>query len=52
MPWDVEFHDAFDSEFLAFEQAVQDALLAVARLLTDADCAQIVEVFTYPGLRA
>jgi hypothetical protein len=35
MPWDVEFHDAFEAEFLAFEQDVQDALLAVARLLSD-----------------
>jgi hypothetical protein len=33
--WDVEFHDAFEAEFLAFETAVQDALLAVAKLLAD-----------------
>ena len=35
MPWIVEFEDAFEAEFLAFDQEVQDALLAVARLLTD-----------------
>ena len=35
MPWQVEFEDAFEAEFFAFEQGVQDALLAVARLLTD-----------------
>jgi hypothetical protein len=35
MVWDVEFHDAFEAEFLAFEQTVQDALLAVAKLLAD-----------------
>jgi hypothetical protein len=35
MAWDVEFHDAFEAEFLAFEQPVQDALLAVAKLLAD-----------------
>jgi len=35
MVWEVEFHDAFEAEFLAFEQAVQDALLAVAKLLAD-----------------
>jgi hypothetical protein len=35
MPWIVEFEDAFEAEFLAFEQEVQDALLAVARLLAD-----------------
>jgi len=33
--WDVEFEDAFEAEFLAFEQEVQDALLAAARLLVD-----------------
>lgn len=27
MPWVVEFHDEFELEFLAFEPAVQDALL-------------------------
>jgi hypothetical protein len=35
MVWNVEFHDAFEAEFLAFEQTVQDALLAVAKLLAD-----------------
>ena len=35
MPWVVEFHDDFELEFLAFEPAVQDALLAVAKLLAD-----------------
>lgn len=35
MVWDVEFEDAFEAEFLAFEQEVQDALLAVAKLLAD-----------------
>src|SRR5215469_6095453 len=35
MPWVVEFHDDFDPEFLALEPAVQDALLAVAKLLAD-----------------
>jgi hypothetical protein len=35
MAWDVKFEDAFEAEFLAFEQAVQDALLAVAKLLVD-----------------
>jgi hypothetical protein len=35
MTWDVEFEDAFEAEFLAFEQEVQDALLAVAKLLAD-----------------
>ena len=35
MSWDVEFHDAFEQEFLGFEQTVQDALLAVAKLLAD-----------------
>jgi hypothetical protein len=33
--WVVEFHDDFEPEFLAFEQPIQDALLAVARLLSD-----------------
>jgi hypothetical protein len=33
--WVVEFRDDFEPEFLAFEQPVQDALLAVARLLID-----------------
>ena len=35
MAWDVEFHDAFEAKFIAFEQPVQDALLAVAKLLAD-----------------
>ena|SRR5438477_6260428 len=35
MPWIVEFHDDFEPEFLAFESAVQDALLAAAKLLVD-----------------
>jgi len=35
MPWAVEFHDDFEPEFLALESAVQDALLAVAKLLAD-----------------
>lgn len=35
MVWDVEFEDAFEAEFFAFEQEVQDALLAVAKLLVD-----------------
>lgn len=35
MPWAVEFHDDFELEFLALESAVQDALLAVAKLLAD-----------------
>ena len=35
MAWVVEFHDDFEAEFRAFEQPVQDALLAVAKLLTD-----------------
>ena len=35
MAWNVEFEDAFEAEFLAFEQEVQDALLAAARLLVD-----------------
>ncbi len=35
MTWDVEFHDAFEAEFLALEAAVQEALLAAARLLAD-----------------
>ncbi|MGH7119621.1 MAG: type II toxin-antitoxin system RelE/ParE family toxin [Acetobacteraceae bacterium] len=35
MPWAMEFHDDFEPEFLALESAVQDALLAVAKLLAD-----------------
>jgi hypothetical protein len=33
--WSVEFHDNFEPEFPALESAVQDALLAVAKLLSD-----------------
>jgi len=33
MPWIVELHDDFEAEFMGFELAVQDALLAVAKLL-------------------
>jgi hypothetical protein len=35
MPWIVEFHGDFELESLSFEPAVQEALLAVARLLAD-----------------
>ncbi|ODT78106.1 MAG: addiction module toxin RelE [Pelagibacterium sp. SCN 64-44] len=35
MVWIVEFDDAFEEEYLAFEPSVQDALLAVAKLLAD-----------------
>lgn len=35
MVWDVEFHDAFEVEFLAFERDVRKELLAVAKLLAD-----------------
>jgi hypothetical protein len=35
MLWIVELEDAFEAEFSAFEQEVQDALLAAARLLAD-----------------
>ncbi len=35
MAWTVELDDAFEAEFSAFDPAVQDALLAVARLLAD-----------------
>lgn len=31
----VEFHDDFEPEFLAFEPATQDALVAVAKLIAD-----------------
>lgn len=34
MPWSVSFHDEFDSEFATMPEAVQDGLLALARLLT------------------
>ncbi len=35
MPRDVEFDDAFEAEFLAFAEDVQDALLAVGKLLAE-----------------
>lgn len=35
MPWQVELDDAFEAEFHAFDVEVQDALLAVAKLLVD-----------------
>ena len=35
MAWDVEFHDALESEFRDFDPQVQDALLAIAKLLAD-----------------
>lgn len=35
MPWDVEFEDAFEAEFRELDSEVQDALLAVAKLLVD-----------------
>ncbi len=35
MRWAVEFHDDFEPDFLAFEPAIQDAVLAVAKLLAD-----------------
>ncbi len=35
MAWVVEFDPAFEPEFKSFDQKVQDALLAVARLLAD-----------------
>jgi hypothetical protein len=35
MAWVVEFHDDFELEFQTFEPPVQDALLAVAKLLMD-----------------
>jgi hypothetical protein len=35
MAWAVEFHDDFEPEFQVFAQPVQDALLAVAKLLID-----------------
>jgi hypothetical protein len=35
MAWDVIFHDAFEAEFLSFDQDVQVELLAVAKLLAD-----------------
>ena len=33
MPWDVDFHPAFDPEFDALSSEVQDELLAQAKLL-------------------
>jgi len=33
MSWTVLFHDAFDAEFLALDEGLQDELLAHARLL-------------------
>ena len=33
MPWDVVFHEAFEEEFAAFAETVQDELLAHAELL-------------------
>lgn len=35
MSWDVQFHDAFDAEFDDLPEAVQDELLAHARLLQE-----------------
>ena len=35
MPWIVEFDERFEPEFKALNEEVQDALLAVARLLAD-----------------
>ncbi len=35
MPWVVRFGDELEQEFLALESAVQDELLAVAKLLED-----------------
>jgi hypothetical protein len=35
MAWEVEFDDAFEMEFAAFAENVQDALLAAAKLLAD-----------------
>src|ERR1035437_9146772 len=35
MVWNVEFEDTFEAEFFAFEQEIQDALLAVAKLLVN-----------------
>jgi hypothetical protein len=35
MTWDVIFHQAFEAEFLSFDQGVQIELLAVAKLLAD-----------------
>jgi hypothetical protein len=35
MAWTVNFHGAFEEEFAALEQAVQDELLAMAKLLQE-----------------
>lgn len=35
MAWEIEFDDAFETEFAAFAEDVQDALLAVAKLLAE-----------------
>lgn len=35
MPWNVEFDDLFEDEFEALAEDVQDALLAVAKLLME-----------------
>jgi hypothetical protein len=35
MAWVVAFDEAFEPEFRAFDEEVQDALLAIARLLAD-----------------
>lgn len=35
MAWAIAFDDAFEAEFAAFPDDVQDALLAVAKLLAD-----------------
>ncbi|MGO8847331.1 MAG: type II toxin-antitoxin system RelE/ParE family toxin [Methylocella sp.] len=35
MAWVIEFDDAFETEFAAFAEDVQDALLAVAKLLAE-----------------
>lgn len=35
MAWEVEFYDAFEAQYLAFEQTVQGALLAVAKLMAE-----------------
>jgi hypothetical protein len=35
MAWDVRFAETFEVEFLAFEQDVQDELLAAAKLLIE-----------------
>lgn len=35
MSWNVEFDDAFDGEFVGFAEDVQNALLAITRLLIE-----------------